>query len=220
VSITSQYSQVFKVKFQEKTLFNNKNNKNCNDLKTGYAAPAVCTAAAGAGAAYHSPGFLTINLAGEINNSLYSAPFKNSGAVSLPTPTIVDPLPVIKTEIKSPSSCSLVFNSSSAGNLSNAGCSRSFTHSSWTGPSVASLERRSRGSAVLRRVRSRALKISGVERPTGGLTRRSGVSRETGGVTSSTISPLFLDIERKEEERKLIPVKNEKKFSLLARKKH
>jgi hypothetical protein len=40
-------------------------------------------------------------------------------------------------------------------------------------------------------VRSRALNISGVERPTGGLTRRRGVSRDTGGATSSTISPLF-----------------------------
>jgi hypothetical protein len=110
---------------------------------------------------------------------------------------MVLPLPVMNTALKSPSAISLAFNSASSGrlhqgermrgekwafqdvrhtisahatHLSNAGCSKSFTHISCRKGWLDMDASKSLGSAELRRLRSKDLKILGVASPTGGLT--------------------------------------------------
>mmetsp|Transcript_26002 Transcript_26002/g.56693 ORF Transcript_26002/g.56693 Transcript_26002/m.56693 type:complete len:286 (-) Transcript_26002:304-1161(-) len=139
---------------------------------------------------YHLHGCRVMRRAGEMKRSLWLD--RKAGCESEPMHTMVLPLPVMKTALKAdpPSFCSCCFRVSSSGRLSNAGCSRSLTASSWvTVCLLASEVSRCLGSAVLLRPRSRDLKILGVDRPTGGLTSSMGVERGSGGSTSSTISP-------------------------------
>lgn len=61
-----------------------------------------------------------------------------------------------------------MFEAGGRTHMSKAGCSRSLTHSSGLQPCALRPLRSSRGSAVLRLSRSRALKILGVDSPIGG----------------------------------------------------
>ena len=110
---------------------------------------------------YHSPRFRVMSLAGDLNNA--SSSRTNSGTTSLPTCTIVLPLPLINTELTPavPAPRNLSFNAWSSGSLLNAGASKSFTHivSSHL-PWLVIFSNRSNGSSVERESRSSALKMA------------------------------------------------------------
>ena len=74
--------------------------------------------------------------------------------------------------------------------VSKAGCSRSLTHrqGNMRRPALRSASK-ARGSAVLRRDKSSARKISGVDRPMGGLTSSKGVSRGSAAAAHSPPPP-------------------------------
>ena len=110
---------------------------------------------------YHSPRFRVMSLAGDLNSA--SSSCTNSGTTSLPTCTIVLPLPLINTELTPlvPAPRNLSFNAWSSGSLLNAGASKSFTHiASSHLPWLVIFSNRSNGSSVERESRSSALKMA------------------------------------------------------------
>lgn len=142
---------------------------------------------------YHCPDLRTMRRAGQTNTCEYSGSLRKAGGRSLPTHTMVLPLPVMNTDWNAlpPSCISLCFSAASSGRVSNAGCSKSLTHSCGEMvPDAVICCSSCNGSAVLRLLRSRALNMAGVESPMGGFTSSNGMSRGTGGATFSTISPL------------------------------
>lgn len=64
---------------------------------------------------YHAPALRTSSRAGLTNRS--SRPVRHAGGVSLPTPTMVLPLPVMKTAEKHPSASNWERSAANSGNL-------------------------------------------------------------------------------------------------------
>ena len=77
---------------------------------------------------YHCPAGRVIKRVAAVKSEVSS--LTKAGTLSLPTHTIVLPLPVMNTDSYSPVACSFCLSSSSSGSVSNAGCSRSLTQRS------------------------------------------------------------------------------------------